>query len=166
VHELQSPGQLVLAEMVELFGDGILHPDGTLDRQAVAAIVFHDKERLDELGKIVHPRVREEIFRRVVEQSETDNVVILDIPLLAESGWEGILGTIVVDLDPEVAIARLVEHRGFDEADARARISNQASREERVAKATWVIDNSGAPTELDVAVEALWQTLLDHPGTA
>ena len=165
VHELQSPGQVVLAEMVELFGDGILHDDGTLNRQAVADIVFHDKERLAALGEIVHPRVREEIFRRVVEQTETDNIVVLDIPLLAESGWEGILGTIVVDLDPEVAIARLVEHRGFDEADARARISNQASRKDRVAKATWLIDNSSTPDALDLAVAELWQTLVDHPGT-
>src|SRR5664279_3993307 len=110
VHELQSPGQVVLAEMVELLGDGILRADGTLDRQAVADVVFQVKDKLKALGAIVHPRVSEEIFRRVAEQTDTDHVVILDIPLLAESGWEGIAGTIVVDLDPEVAIRRLVEH--------------------------------------------------------
>jgi dephospho-CoA kinase len=160
VHELQSPGQQVLADMVELLGEGILHPDGTLDRQAVADIVFHDKERLAALGEIVHPRVREELFRRVAEQTATDHIVILDIPLLAESGWDGIAGTIVVDVDPELAVQRLVEHRGFTEADARARMANQASREERVAKATWVIDNSGGLHDLEVATMVVWEELV------
>ncbi len=160
VHDLQSPGQVVLAEMVELLGDGILNPDGTLDRQAVADVVFNDKEKLDALGAIVHPRVGEELQRRVEEQRTTDNVVVLDIPLLAESGWEEIVGTIVVDLDPEVAIARLIEHRGFAEADARARIANQASREDRLAKATWVVDNSGTPAELQPRVADLWADLV------
>ena len=159
VHELQVPGQQVFAEMVERFGDGIVRPEGTLDRQAVADIVFNDAQALADLGAIVHPRVRDELTRRVLEQGELDNIVILDIPLLAESGWEGIVGTIVVDLDPELAIARLVEHRGFPEADARARIAAQASREERVAKATWVIDNSGTLADLEAAVDQLWSDL-------
>lgn len=162
VHELQAPGQPVLAEMVGLLGDGILHPDGTLDRQAVADLVFNDKERLEQLGAIVHPRVRDELFRRVAEQSATDNIVILDIPLLAESGWEGIVGSIVVDLDPEVAVQRLVAHRGFSEADARARIANQASREDRLATATWVVDNAGTEADLDAAVERVWADLLER----
>jgi dephospho-CoA kinase len=160
VHELQSPGQVVLAEMVELLGDGILHADGTLNRQAVADVVFQDKEKLTALGAIVHPRVSEELLRRVAEQTETDHVVILDIPLLAESGWDGIAGTIVVDLDPEVAIGRLIEFRGFDEADARNRIANQASREDRLAGATWVVDNSGGPDDLEPLVTGLWDDLI------
>jgi dephospho-CoA kinase len=160
VHELQSPGQVVLAEMVELLGDEILNGDGTLNRQAVADVVFQDKDKLDALGKIVHPRVSEEILRRVAEQTETDHVVILDIPLLAESGWQDLAGTIVVDLDPEVAIGRLVRHRGFSEADARNRMANQTSREDRLAKATWVVDNSGTPDDLVPAVQALWDELL------
>lgn len=159
VHELQAPGQQVFAEMVERFGDGIVRPDGTLDRQAVADLVFNDEQALADLGAIVHPRVRDELTRRVLEQGELDNIVVLDIPLLAESGWEGIVGTIVVDLDPEVAIARLVEHRGFTEADARARIANQASREERVSKATWVIDNGGSVEDLEAVVDSLWADL-------
>jgi dephospho-CoA kinase len=160
VRELQEPGGIVLADMVEHFGERILQPDGGLDRQAVADIVFGDKEQLDALGRIVHPRVQEELLRRVGEQAETDNVVILDIPLLVESGWEGLVGTIVVDLDPEVAVERLVTHRGFGEEDARARIANQASREDRLEKATWVVDNSGDEAALDRQVEALWADLL------
>ncbi len=112
VRDLQEPGQPVLAEMVSHFGDEILHPDGTLDRAAVAARVFGDREQLDALGRIVHPAVQAELARRVAEQAELDNVVILDIPLLAESGWEGLIGTIVIDLDPELAVKRLVDFRG------------------------------------------------------
>jgi dephospho-CoA kinase len=160
VHDLQQPGQPVLAEMVERFGEGILQPDGTLDRQAVAEIVFNDPDELAALGAIVHPQVQEELVRRVEAERETDHIVVLDIPLLAESGWEGLVGTIVVDVDPEIAVQRLVAHRGFSEADARARMANQASREDRLAKATWVIDNSGTPEDLEVATMVVWEELI------
>lgn len=81
MRRLQSPGTNVFAEMVERFGSGIVAADGTLDRQAVAEIVFNDEAALADLGAIVHPRVHEEIERRVAEQVDTDNVVVLDIPL-------------------------------------------------------------------------------------
>jgi dephospho-CoA kinase len=162
VHELQAPGQPVLAAMVERFGEGILHPDGSLDRKAVAGMVFDDAEALKDLGDIVHPSVRDEIFRRVVEQDPTDNVVVLDIPLLTESGWEGLIGTIVVDLDPDLAVQRLVEFRDFDEADARARIAKQASRDERLAKAAFVIDNAGTLADLEPQIEACWDWIEEH----
>jgi dephospho-CoA kinase len=165
VHELQSPGQPVLAAMVERFGEGILHADGSLDRKAVAALVFGDADALKDLGEIVHPPVRDEIFRRVVEQDATDNVVVLDIPLLTESGWEGLIGTIVVDLDPEIAVARLVEHRDFDEADARARIAKQATRAERLEKAAFVVDNSGSLDDLAPQIEACWAWIEGHRST-
>ena len=165
VHELQSPGQPVLAAMVERFGEGILNADGSLDRKAVAALVFGDADALKDLGEIVHPPVRDEIFRRVVEQDDTDNVVVLDIPLLTESGWEGLIGTIVVDLDPEIAVARLVEHRDFDEADARARIAKQATREERLEKAAFVVDNSGSLDDLAPQIEACWAWIEGHRST-
>ena len=148
VHELQQPGTAVFEEMVERFGDGIVAPDGSLDRAAVAAIVFDDPEALADLGAIVHPRVHEEIERRVAEQADTDNVVVLDIPLLGEAGWPGLVGTIVVDLDPDVAVERLVAQRGLDEHDARARIARQISREERLSLADAVVDNTGTPEDL------------------
>jgi len=156
VRELQSPGTVVFAEMVERFGDGIVAADGGLDRQAVAEIVFNDPAALADLGMIVHPRVHSEIERRVAEQADSDDVVVLDIPLLAEAGWPGLLGTVVVDLDPELAVRRLVEHRGFDEGDARARIANQASREERLAMADIVVDNSGSVESLDAEIDQVW----------
>jgi dephospho-CoA kinase len=156
VRELQQPGTEVFAEMVERFGPGIVGPEGGLDRAAVAQVVFSDPEALADLGAIVHPRVHAEIERRVAEQADTDRVVVLDIPLLAEAGWPGLAGTVVVDLDPEVAVQRLVRHRGFDEDDARNRIANQATREERLARADFVVDNHGDPSALEAEVDRAW----------
>jgi dephospho-CoA kinase len=164
VKELQQPGTEVFAEMVERFGAGIVAEDGSLDRAAVAGVVFTDPQALADLGAIVHPRVHTEIERRIAEQEGTDHVVVLDIPLLAEAGWPGLIGTIVVDLDPEVAIERLVRHRGFTEEDARNRIANQAAREQRLSKADFVVDNHGDPAALELEVDRAWdwiQTL--HP---
>ncbi len=165
VKELQQPGTVVFTEMVERFGPGIVGPDGDLDRAAVAELVFTDASALADLGAIVHPRVHNEIARRIEEQRGSDRVVILDVPLLVESGWKDMIGTIVVDLDPEVAVARLVEHRGFSEEDARNRIAKQATREERLAKADFVVDNHGAPADLDAQIEAAWEWILGlEPG--
>jgi dephospho-CoA kinase len=157
VRELQQPGTQVFKEMEERFGPGILDESGQLDRAAVADLVFTDATALADLGAIVHPRVHEEIARRIEEQSSTDSVVILDVPLLVESGWEDLRGTIVVDLDPEVAIARLIEFRGFSEQDARNRIAKQASRSDRLARADFVIDNHGQQHELDEQIALAWQ---------
>lgn len=164
VHDLQRPGTPVFDEMVRCFGERIVSGDGSLDRKAVAGIVFGDPEALAELGAIVHPRVHEEIKRRVAEQVDTDNVVVLDIPLLGEVGWPGMLGTIVVDLEPEVAVDRLVAHRGFSESDARARIETQLGRDERMAFADFVVDNSGTVDDLTAEVGRAWEWIrsLDH----
>jgi dephospho-CoA kinase len=163
VRELQSPGTVVFAEMVDRFGPGIVAEDGSLDRQAVADIVFSDEQALADLGLIVHPRVHEEIERRVADAEGTDDVVVLDIPLLDRSGWPGLLGTVVVDLDPEVAIARLVEHRGFTEADARARVAAQIERSDRLELADFVVDNGGTLADLEVQVDRLWAWIAGLP---
>lgn len=156
VRELQQPGTVVFTEMVQRFGPGVVADNGELDRAAIAGLVFADETALADLGAIVHPRVHDEIERRIEELSGTDRVVILDVPLLVESGREGMLGTIVVDLHPDVAVQRLVEHRGFSEADARSRIARQATREHRLSHADLVIDNHGMPHELDDEIERAW----------
>jgi dephospho-CoA kinase len=156
VRDVQAPGQPVLAAMVERFGPAILDEQGELRRQAVADIVFSDTQALADLGAIVHPAVHQEIERRLAAEADGDRVVILDVPLLVESGRSDMAALIVVDVDPELAIARLVEHRGFSEADARARVARQASRAERVAKADIVIDNSGSIDALAPQIDAAW----------
>ena len=101
--------------------------------------------------------------RRVREQAATDRVVVLDIPLLTENPREGLQGIIVVDVPEEVQVERLVRFRGFDEADARARIARQATRERRLETASFVVDNSGTPADLEARVDELWTWLTALP---
>jgi dephospho-CoA kinase len=163
VREIQEPGSPVIDQLVEAFGSSVVDGDGALDRQAMANIVFADPEALKKLNAIVHPAVGAEMNRRVIAQRETDNVVVLDIPLLTENPREGLQGRIVVDVPEELQIARLVEFRGFSEDDARARMGRQATREERLSKADFVVDNSGSRNDLGVQVDALWDWLTSLP---
>ena len=140
---VQEPGSPVLDE------DGasgsathVITESGMLDRAAVASIVFTDPDALKDLNKIVHPAVAVEMNDQVLAQRETDRVVVMDIPLLTENPRIGLQAVIVVDVPVEAQVERLVKYRGFDEADARARIARQSSREDRLKLATHVIDNS------------------------
>jgi dephospho-CoA kinase len=161
--ELQAPGSPVLTKMAERFGEAIIQADGTLDRPALASIVFSDPAALKDLNAIVHPAIGAESNRRVLEARPTDRVVVLDIPLLTENPREGLQGIIVVDVPEPTQVERLVRYRGFDEADARARIDKQATREQRLATASFVIDNSGDIEALAPQIEALWQWLATLP---
>ena len=162
--ELQQPGTDVFAAMVERFGPGIVAADGSLDRAAVADIVFNDPAALKALNAIVHPAVGAEIVGRMTALGETDEVVILDVPLLVEStNAYPVGGLVVVDVDPEVAVRRLVEHRHMREEDVRARMSRQASREDRRAKADRVVDNTGSLDDLRAQVDAVWEWVRSLP---
>ncbi len=163
VREVQQPGSPVLAELAERFGPEVLTETGELDRAALARIAFADPEALADLNRIVHPAVGREMNRRIEAQRETSNVVVLDIPLLTERPRDGLQAIIVVDVPVEVQVRRLVEGRGFDENDARARIARQASREQRLATATYVIDNSGTIEDLVPQVDRLWAELTALP---
>jgi dephospho-CoA kinase len=155
VHELQEPGTEVFAAIVERFGHSILDPGGALDRQALADRVFADPEELAALNAIVHPAVGAEIAERL-GAARPDDIVIMDVPLLVESGRDDMAGTIVVDLPVDEAVRRLVGYRGFTEADARARIGRQVSRTERLARADLVIDNSGDLVALEDEIDRAW----------
>jgi dephospho-CoA kinase len=157
--ELQQPGTHVLAAMVERFGPGILGAEGQLDRQAVADLVFNDADALADLGAIVHPAVGAEIAARLQVEADTDHIVVLDVPLLVESGRGDMAALVVVDVDPDVAVQRVVAQRGMREDDARARMARQASREDRLDRADEVLDNSGSIEYLQTQVAALWERL-------
>jgi dephospho-CoA kinase len=159
VRDVQQPGSPVVQAMAERFGEQVVAADGSLDRQAVAAVVFADPEALGDLNKIVHPAVRAEMDRQVRSHLDSDHVVVLDIPLLTENPRKGLQGIIVVDVPEEVQVERLVRSRGFEEADARARIARQASRADRLATATMVVDNSGSVDELERQVDGVWAWL-------
>ena len=168
VAELQQPGRPVLAAMVEHFGLSILGPDGHLDRRAVADIVFSDPDELAALNAIVHPAVRAEMAARRRRSATVDAVFVADIPLLVEAGpqrAEGLAGVVVVDVDPEVAVERLVAGRGLSTAEARARMAHQASRSERLAIADFIIDNNGTLADLHNEAARCWEWIskLPHP---
>ncbi|MGK2958233.1 MAG: dephospho-CoA kinase [Acidimicrobiales bacterium] len=162
--ELQQPGRPVFEAIVERFGAEIVAADGTLDRQALADIVFNDKAALADLNMLTHPAVGVAISERVAAETDTDHVVVLDVPLMVESGMYAVAGLIVVDVEPEEAVRRLVTHREMNEDDVRARMARQASREDRLAKADVVIDNSGEPDALDDQIEWVWKWIerLEH----
>lgn len=164
VRELQEPGSPVLAQMAERFGAHVILDDGSLDRAAVAAVVFGESEEARaaraDLNGIVHPALQREIRSRIEALSDTDRIVILDFPLLAENPRDDLDATIVVDVDPDIAVERLVAFRGMDADDAQRRIASQIDRAARRAIATHVIDNSADEAELDRRVGEVWDDLL------
>lgn len=160
VHEIQQPGGRAYEGIVERFGPSIVTADGTLDRPALAALIFNDAEARTDLNKLTHPHVGAVMAERMAANRDTDNVVVLDIPLLAEGGGRdryGVAGILVVDCDPEVAVARVVEQRGMAEEDARSRQAAQASREKRLELADFVVDNSGDRAQLEAEVDRAWK---------
>lgn len=160
--EVVEPGTGGLAEVVDRFGDRVLAADGTLDRAALGQIVFGDPAARADLEAIIHPLVR----LRAAEQEAAappESLVVQVIPLLVETGQEGSFDQVaVVDLDPELQVARLRQRNGLSEEQARARVEAQAGREERLAKATLVIDNDGTPQQLRKGAIAAWRELLDR----
>jgi len=119
--------------------------------------VFADPAKLAGLNRIMLPKIHAEIERRISEHRDTSNVVVLDLPLLAENPRGDLDGVIVVDVPEDIAVQRLVGSRGMSEDDARARIARQASREDRRKIADRVIDNSGGTEELQAAVRDVWE---------
>jgi dephospho-CoA kinase len=166
-----EPGTPGLARVAETFGPSMLTAGGSLDRAKLAALVFADEAALGKLNAIVHPLVHE--YMRAAEESAVrtrgdDVVVIHDIPLLAEGGEQrrGEFGpVIVVDVPPDVQVERLTG-RGMTAEQARARMAAQATREQRLAVADIVIDNSGTLADLDQRVAEVWADLQARAATA
>ncbi|MGB3954663.1 MAG: dephospho-CoA kinase [Brooklawnia sp.] len=157
--EVVEPGTPGLAEVVARFGGQVLDDQGRLDRQALGAIVFADDVARADLNAIVHPRVRQRRAELLAEAGD-DEVVISVIPLLVETGLaDQFDAVVVVDLPEAVQVERLMTRNGFSAEQAQARVEAQAARAERLAAADWVIDNSGAPDELDGQVQAVWREL-------
>jgi len=172
--EVMAPGGAAYQPVVDRFGAGVLQADGTIDRAAVARVVFNDPAALADLNGITHPAIGKVMAERLAEASaDPERVVVLDIPLLAEGAVAaaekegqdrraaararyGLAAVVVVDTPPDVALARLVGQRGMDEDDARARIANQVDRATRLGLADVVIDNSGTLDQLLGEVDRAW----------
>jgi dephospho-CoA kinase len=166
--EVVVPGSPGLAQVAAAFGEEVLRPDGSLSRERLGEIVFGDPGLRAKLNAIVHPLVREwmQAAERTAVQANGDAIVVHDVPLLAESrGTAGFDVVIVVDVPPELQVERLVRLRGMAAGQARARIAAQASREQRLAVADIVIDNSGSLDDLGLRVAEVWADL-EHRGSA
>jgi len=157
--EVVAPGTEGLAEVVAEFGPEVLGPDGALDRPRLGALVFADPDRRRALEAIIHPRVRARAAE-IEAAAPPGALVVHDIPLLAETGQAGSFdAVVVVDVPVEVQVDRMVGIRGMSEDEARARIAAQASREERLATATYVVDNTGNLDDLQARVEEVYRLL-------
>ncbi|MFJ8646762.1 dephospho-CoA kinase [Streptomyces sp. NPDC093546] len=157
--EVVEPGTAGLAAVVEAFGTEILTPEGTLDRPRLGSIVFADPDRLATLNAIVHPLVRAR-SAELEAAAAADAVVVHDVPLLTENGLAPLYDlVVVVDASPATQLDRLVRLRGMTDAEARARMATQATREQRLAIADLVIDNDGPLEALEPRVREVWAEL-------
>jgi dephospho-CoA kinase len=157
--EVVAAGTDGLAEVIEAFGPEVLRPDGELDRPRLGDIVFADPELRGKLNAIVHPRVGARMAE--LEQAAGPGAIVVhDVPLIAENGRADAYDVVVVvDVPPRIQVERLVRFRGMTRDQARARMAAQASREQRLAIAGIVIDNSSSLAELDRQVGDLWAEL-------
>ena len=164
-----EPGSPGLAQVAAAFGDEVLRPDGSLNRERLGEIVFGDPGLRAKLNAIVHPLVRDWMQKaeRAAVQADGDAIVVHDVPLLAESrGRAGFDVVIVVDVPPGLQLERLVSLRGMPPDQARARMAAQASRVQRLAVADIVIDNSGSLDDLDRRVAEVWADLEHRSGSS
>ena len=151
--ELGTPA---LAAIAERFGDDVIAADGTLDRTALGGVVFGDDAARGDLEAITHPAIWDLAIAREAAVPD-DAVVVHDHPLLVEVGMAAFCDlVVVVDVPEDVQVERLVTMRGMTEADARARITAQSSREERAAVADVVLDNTGSIEDLEARVDEIW----------
>lgn len=174
--EVVAPGGPAYQPVVDRFGPGVVTADGAIDRPALAAVVFADPSARADLEAITHPVVGAAMAERLTAQAGTDHVVVLDVPLLVEGGRRrsggeasgqrrdlphGVAAVVVVDTPPEVAVSRLVRDRGMKAAEIEARMAAQATREDRLALADVVIDNSGSSEDLVGEVDRAWDWIED-----
>jgi dephospho-CoA kinase len=161
--EVVEPGEPALDAVAEAFGDGVLLPDGRLDRPALGRIVFADEDARQRLNGIVHPAVvarSQALFRAALEE-DPRRVVVYDVPLLDARGTGEFERIVVADAPVEVRVRRLVELRGMAEDDARARVAAQLDDDARRALATDVVDTAGTLEHTLAQVDGLWARLQD-----
>jgi len=157
--EVVAPGTPGLAEVVQEFGPDVLLGDGSLDRDRLGQLVFADDSLRMKLNAVIHPRVAGRMAE-LERAAAGAPVIVHDVPLLAENHLAGSFDeVVVVDVPPRIQLERLARERGMPRAQAEARMRAQASRDDRLAIATIVVDNSGSLAELDREVGELWTEL-------
>ncbi len=162
-HQLQLPETEVWRTIVAEFGENILNPDRTIDRNKLGPIVFNDPLKLKRLNEIVHPAVFEAWKTRIrdIEAAQPDAIVLTDMPLLIEIGAQERFDLVLlVYVPPEDQLERLILRNGYGREYAEQRIASQMSIEEKVKHARIVIDNQGSLADAEKRVDEVWQELL------
>ena len=167
--QVVAPGSPAFGQIVDRFGREVVGPDGTLNRQALADLVFKDAAARSDLESITLPEIYSEIARLIEQYRASDRFVVVDAALLVETadrgGSTGRLGPlgldalVVVRSEQDLQIKRVIEHRGMDEVQAGARLASQAPMSLKLAAADYVIDNRGSMEELRDSVDTLWSEL-------
>lgn len=156
--QIVEPGSLALTELVDAFGVEILHADGSLNRGGLAAAAFSNPDGTARLNSIMHPKIAAVAAERLAASDAP--VVVYDMPLLVETSQRDLVDhVVVVDVPEDVQISRAVGMRGLQEDDVRRRITAQAGRDERIAFADTVIDNSGTPAQTEEQIDRLWRLI-------
>ncbi|MEW6034293.1 MAG: dephospho-CoA kinase [Chloroflexota bacterium] len=165
-HEVYRRGTPGWEGVVAAFGNGVVGPDGEIDRRKLAQIAFGSPEMVARLNSVVHPRMYQMMKERIEEwRRHGVAAVVLEAAVLIEAGWRGLVDEVWVTVAPEVSVVRrLKESKGVNEDDTRARIRAQLSTEERKRHADVVIENSGSREELRARVRVLWLDLLRRRG--
>jgi dephospho-CoA kinase len=165
--EVVAPGGPAYDGVVRTFGPGVVRPDGTLDRKALAERVFTDASARRELNALTHPHIRRRVAEEAARAASAPGVevIVLEIPLLLETtdGRDlGLDGIVVVTAEDDVRVARLVARDRLSEAEARRRLAAQMALRDKVARADWVIDNNGPPAQTRGHVRTLWEALQER----
>jgi dephospho-CoA kinase len=160
--EVVRPGEPALNAIVERFGTDVLQADGTLDRPRLGVIVFADADARHDLDRITHPRIAELTRERIAAALDSEApLVVVDIPLLFENARESMFeGVLVVHAPETIQVERMRDRNGLDGAAARQRLAAQLPIDEKRARATWVIDNSGDADATERAVAAWWNLVV------
>ncbi len=159
--EVVAAGSEAAAEIRARFGDGVFDASGNLDRKKLGALIFDDDQARRDLGRITHPRIAAASQAAIAELSARGaDPIIYEAALLVENGiHRGLAGLIVVAVPEEAQLARLMDRDGLDESEARKRLRSQAPLADKLAVATWIIDNSQSLASTRAQVEALWEEL-------
>lgn len=159
-HEAYQPNAEAWRRVVETFGDEVLEPNNQIDRRKLGALVFSNPEQLKRLNAIMHPLMAGMVQDRIDGfRSSGAEVVVVEAALLFEAGWDSLVQEVwVTDSSTELVVERLAKRSGMSEEDARRRVDSQMSREERLERADFVIDNSTDVTSMHAAVNELWST--------
>lgn len=161
--DVVAPGSPLLQQLLERFGTDVLLENGQLNRERLGQIIFSDPVARQDLNGIMHPAIGELAVERLRQLKKKPGIplVVYEAPLLFEAGAEGRVDKVlVVKIDPQVQLQRLMQRDELDETSARQRIDAQMLQEEKLARADYVIDNSGTVAEALRQVDALWEKLL------